>query len=126
MKYSIGTISQLITEQEKNDDIWQSLNMIENKLDAEITAQQKTINLLENEIYRLHKIIDEKTTLIAEANEKVGESMRNAEGNRQLINKLLNDIDRLQQDIEWYKRTYEKRSFPGLIKERFKSFFYKK
>jgi len=42
-----------------------------------------------------------------------------AAGNRQLINKLLGDISRLQNDIDWYKRTYEKRSLLGLLREKF-------
>jgi predicted nucleic acid-binding Zn-ribbon protein len=117
MKYSIVAKPELVTEQEKMDFIQQSLNMIENKLDSEITARQKTIDLQEKEIHRLHKIGEEKSNHILELNEKLVECMHNNEGSRQLINKLLNDIDRLQQDIEWYKRTYEKRSFLGIIKE---------
>lgn len=40
------------------------------------------------------------------------------EGTKQLINKLLEDIRRYQNDIEWYKRTYETRSFWGVVKEK--------
>lgn len=40
------------------------------------------------------------------------------EGTKQLINKLLEDIRRYQNDIEWYKRTYEKRSLLGTLKEK--------
>jgi predicted nucleic acid-binding Zn-ribbon protein len=118
MKYSVVTKTDLVTEQEKMDHIQQSLKMIEDKLDAEITARQKTIDLQEKEIHRLHKMVEEKSNLILGLNEKLVECTHNSEGSRQLINKLLNDIDRLQQDIEWYKRTYVKRSLVGTIKQK--------
>jgi hypothetical protein len=103
---------------DKMESIQQTLNMIDDKLDAEITARQKTIDLQEKEIHRLHKGVEEKNNIILELNEKLIECVQSREGNRQLINKLLNDIDRLQQDIEWYKRTYVKRSLLGTIKEK--------
>lgn len=118
MKYSVVTNSDPVNEEDKMSNIQQSLNMIEDKLDAEITARQKTIDLQEKEIHRLHKVVEEKGNLILELNEKLVDCMHNSEGSRQLINKLLNDIDRLQQDIEWYKRTYVKRSLMGTIKEK--------
>jgi len=118
MKYSVIAKNNLVTEQEKMDYIQQSLSIIEDKLDAEITARQKTIDLQETEIHRLHKIAEEKNNLIFDLNERLVECMHSSEGSRQLINKLLNDIDRLQQDIEWYKKTYEKRSLLGTIKQK--------
>ena len=118
MKYSIATKSDPVNEEDKMVNIQQSLNMIEDKLDAEITARQKTIDLQEKEIHRLHKVAEEKNNLILELNEKLVDCMHNSEGSRQLINKLLNDIDRLHQDIEWYKRTYAKRSLVGTIKQK--------
>ncbi len=48
------------------------------------------------------------------------EENKKQEGTKQLINKLLEDIRRYQNDIEWYKRTYEKRSLIGTIKEKMK------
>jgi hypothetical protein len=63
-------------------------------------------------------LLEDKNNLILQLNEKVAVCQQNAEGSRQLINKLLNDIERLQQDVEWYKRTYEKRSLLGTIKEK--------
>ena len=40
------------------------------------------------------------------------------DGNRQLINKLLGDISKLQNDVDWYKKTYVQRSFLGTISEK--------
>ena len=88
------------------------------KIDSEIIAKQKTIDHQEQEIQRLHLLIEGKDRMVIEINEKLTECVNNCEGNRQLINKLLNDINRLQQDTEWYKRTYEKRSLPGMIREK--------
>jgi hypothetical protein len=67
--------------------------------------------------------VEEKNRIILDINDKLVECMRKSEGSRQLINKLLNDIDRLNRDTEWYKMTYEKRSLAGLIKDKFKHFF---
>jgi hypothetical protein len=99
-------------------DIQHALNVIELKLDLEIAAKQRTIDLQEQEIQRLHNLTEEKNTVILQLTDKLTECSRNSEGHRQLINKLLNDIDRLQQDIDWYKRTYETRSFLGTIKQK--------
>lgn len=94
------------------------LAAINYKLDADIAAKQKTIDLHEKEIQRLHQLTEEKNSLLMQMTEKLTECARNNEGSRQLINKLLNDIDRLNQDVEWYRRTYEKRSLLGTIKEK--------
>ena len=102
------------TEEYIND----MLEAIDQKLDEEIGFKQQTISRQENEIEKLRTVIEEKNFVIKEMNDKVAECQRTSEGNRQLINKLLTDIDRLNQDIEWYKRTYVKRSVLGTVKEK--------
>lgn len=109
---------QFNTEQDSAAEIRHTLDVIELKLDLEIAAKQKTIEWQEVEIQRLHTLTEEKNTVILQLNDKLADCNRSNEGNRQLINKLLNDIDRLQQDIEWYKRTYQTRSFLGTIAEK--------
>jgi uncharacterized coiled-coil DUF342 family protein len=68
-------------------DILTYLKALEEKKDAEITALRKELQ----------------------------ECRQAGEGTRQLINKLLNDIDNYRKDIVWYQRTYETRSLPGAI-----------
>ena len=94
------------------------LESIDQKLDEEIGFKQQTIARQENEIEKLRFIIEGKNSIIKEMSDKVLECQRSSEGNRQLINKLLADIDHLKQDIEWYKRTYVYRSFLGTIKQK--------
>ncbi len=53
-----------------------------------------------------------------DAEQTLKDELRKQEGTKQLINKLLEDIRRYQNDIEWYKRTYEKRSLIGTLKEK--------
>ena len=118
MSQPIALRSLNITGDETMTGIQQSLADIEQKIDAEITAKQKTIDLQEREIERLHKLMEEKNGFMMQMNEKLVTCEKNIEGNRQLINKLLNDIDRLNHDIEWYKRRYEKRSLLGVLKEK--------
>ena len=100
------------------EDLQQSLETIEHKLDSEILNKQKTIGRQEEEINRLHLLIETKDKTLLEMSEKLADCMRNNEGNRQLINKLLNDIDRLNQNVEWYKKTYENRNLFGMIKQK--------
>jgi len=94
------------------------LEQIDQKMDEEIGYKQQTITRQESEIQKLRTVIEEKNMTIKEMGDKVLECQRSSEGNRQLINKLLADIDHLKQDIEWYKRTYVHRSFLGTIKQK--------
>lgn len=120
MKHAIPVIPPASGVLEMHE-IRQVLEGIEEKMEAEISAKQRTIDRQEEELRRLQALLEEKTRVIADMEEKLLESMRKSEGNRQLINKLLGDIDRLNQDVEWYRRTYEKRSLIGTIKEKLKS-----
>jgi peptidoglycan hydrolase CwlO-like protein len=120
MKHSLILKPGEVNNDEKIEDLQQSLDIIEHKLDTEIHAKQITIERQEQEIQRLHILIEKKDKLILETGEKLNECTNNNEGNRQLINKLLNDIDRLNQDIDWYKKTFEKRSLAGVLKDRFR------
>jgi hypothetical protein len=79
---------------ERLDQIWLYL-------EKEIDLKQKTIEGLEE--------------LVGKLEAQLLECRQTNEGTRQLINKLLNDISNYQKDIEWYKRTYVKRSLPGTI-----------
>jgi predicted RNase H-like nuclease (RuvC/YqgF family) len=125
MKHSVLVKPGHISEEDKIGDLQQSLEIIEQKLDTEIIAKQKTIERQEQEIQRLHGLTEEKNKIILEINEKLIDCIRSSEGSRQLINKLLNDIERLNQDIEWYKRTYETRSMLGTFTEKLKLLFTK-
>jgi len=73
---------------------------------------------LERDIYNLSKGIQGKDIEIKALKEELEHLQHLVEGNRQLINKLLGDLSKLQNDIEWYKKTYEQRSFLGTIKEK--------
>src|SRR5688500_18195760 len=118
MKHSIILDSQQIAGQGNIEDVQQWLELIEHKLDSEILAKQRTIDHQQQEIERLHLLIEGKDKIILETGDKLKECTNNSEGNRQLINKLVGDIDRLHQDLDWYKRTFEKRSFLGTIKDK--------
>ena len=109
-----------ITEQEKLDNLQQSLDIIMQKFDAEIQSKQKVLDRQEQDIQRLYKTVEDKNRQIEEGRVKLERCAKDTEGSRQLINKLLNDMERLQHDIDWYKRTYEKRSLLGTIKEKMK------
>ncbi|HZH94530.1 MAG TPA: hypothetical protein VEY06_01545 [Flavisolibacter sp.] len=98
--------------------IQRNIQDIQHRLEREVSAKQKTIERQESEISRLRADLDRKIALIADLNSKNTECQSSADGNRQLINKLLNDLERSQQDVDWYKRTYEKRSLLGTIKQK--------
>lgn len=94
----------------KLDEIRYSL-LEEMKLKNELIEQQ------EAEIRQLHQALGDEKLEIENWKERGEQARLLGEGHQQLINKLLGDITRLQQDIEWYKRTYERRSFLGYFKQ---------
>ncbi|MCW3073476.1 MAG: hypothetical protein JWP69_545 [Flaviaesturariibacter sp.] len=107
---------------EEESGIHQSLKNIEQYLLTELTIKQKMIDEKKSELAMLHFLVEEKNQAMQQMQSKIVECQQNIEGNRQLINKLLNDQGRMQQDIEWYKRTYETRTIFGLLKDRVKYF----
>ena len=101
-------------------NIYRSLEQIQQKLEDEISNKQLVIDSCNAEVKALRAKVSGKDQVIQNLENIISESQRNIEGNRQLINKLLNDLDRMQRDLEWYKRTYEKRSLLGVIKDKLK------
>jgi DNA repair exonuclease SbcCD ATPase subunit len=63
-------------------------------------------------------LLDQQRREIQALAGKLADCRRHNEGQQQLINKLLNDISQYQLDIDWYRRTYEKRTFLGVIREK--------
>ncbi|HEY0060085.1 MAG TPA: hypothetical protein VGB56_13195 [Flavisolibacter sp.] len=100
------------------ENIFQVLRSIQQQLEKEIVAKQRTIERQEDELGKLRAELEQKNEHTAMLNARLQDCQRNTEGSRQLINKLLNDISRLQQDVEWYKRTYETRSLIGTIRQK--------
>jgi chromosome segregation ATPase len=100
------------------ENIFHSLQSIQLQLEKEIISKQRTIERQEQEIQNLRTELDQRNTTVLEINSKLRECHKQTEGNRQLVNKLLNDIDRLQNDVAWYKRTYESRSLLGTLKQK--------
>jgi uncharacterized coiled-coil DUF342 family protein len=99
-----------------------AFKMIDQKLEKDIASKQDIINWQQEEIKRLRSEVLEKTGLVADLSAKLVECRSQSEGNRQLINKLITDLDKLQQNVDWYKRTYESRSLLGVIKDKLKHF----
>ena len=80
-----------------------------------INSDERVIEDLEEQVAGLKTLSEEKNSLIGKLESQLLECRQTNEGTRQLINKLLNDISNYQKDLEWYKRTYVKRSLPGTI-----------
>ena len=112
-----------LTQADLESEIFQSLKSIELQLQKELAAKQKAMESSWEEIRHLRTQLDQKDQAMQTLQAKIADSQRNIEGNRQLINKLLSDLDRMRQDLEWYKRTYEHRSLLGVIKDKIKYFF---
>lgn len=96
----------------------EKLEQITRFLLQEMDAKQKTIEEQRQEIVKFKAELAGRSKEIAELEDKLTQCAEHREGHRQLINKLLNDIEHFQNDIEWYKRTYERRSFWGVLKEK--------
>lgn len=95
--------------------IHERLEEIRNYLEKEIAFKQSIIEGQDAQIKQLKSLSDDKALTITRLEDQLQECRQTNEGTRQLINKLLNDISNYQKDIEWYKRTYEKRSLAGTI-----------
>lgn len=95
-----------------------NLNYLRTFIETEISDKKITIKALNEEIGNLKEVLRRKDEINITLERKLKEYQDSAEGNRQLINKLLSDISRLQNDVDWFRRTYEKRSFLGVIKEK--------
>ena len=105
------------------EDLYRAIKAIQQKLEEEMAGKQRIIEENWSEIKTLRATVQEKDKTILKLEACMTEAQRNNEGNRQIINKLLNDLDRMQQDVEWYKRTYEHRSLLGVIKDKMKFVF---
>ena len=75
-------------------------------------------NYLEIHIRDLSREAEKKDNEISYLKDALEKARLQMEGNTQLINKLLGELSKLQNDIEWYKWTYEKRSLLGTIREK--------
>ena len=109
-----------------HDMIRQNLDQIRSFIEIELAEKKETIKEQAAEIEELKQILQQKDTAISMLEANTREFQDTAEGNRQLINKLLGDISRLQNDVDWYKRTYEKRSLLGVLREKLAAGFGKK
>ncbi|MCS3796315.1 hypothetical protein [Niastella sp. OAS944] len=96
----------------------EKLEQISRYLLQELEAKQKTIDEQKEEIAKYKAELTNRSIEIEQLEEKLTQCAEDKEGHRQLINKLLNDITYFQNDIDWYKRTYERRSFWGVLKEK--------
>ena len=98
--------------------IHESLQQLAQRFEKELTEKQAQLDKKDKEIQRLNVAFKQKALLVSELYTEIETLKRNNEGHRQLNVKLLEDISRKQQDIEWYKRTYESRSLLGTLKEK--------
>ena len=94
------------------------LEQIRDYLEKEIAFKQSIIEGQNTQITQLKSSSDDKALKISRLEDQLQECRQTNEGTRQLINKLLNDISNYQKDIEWYKRTYVKRSLLGTIRQK--------
>lgn len=98
--------------------IHERLEKIRLYMDKEIVFKQRLIEGQEEQIRELKARVDEKDVVIQRLEGQLLECRQTNEGTRQLINKLLSDISNYQKDLDWFKRTYEKRSLLGTIRQK--------
>ena len=101
-----------------HDMIRQNLEHIRSFIEIELAEKKAIIQQQSREIEELKITLQQKNLAIGMFEANAREFQQTAEGNRQLINKLLGDISRLQNDVDWYRRTYETRSIWGTIMEK--------
>jgi peptidoglycan hydrolase CwlO-like protein len=99
-------------------NIERALGHIYNHLLKELEAKTDDIKELKLRIGQLEKRIQNYQYQVEANKTDIAHEKKQLEGSKQLINKLLGDIRNYQNDIEWYKRTYEKRSLLGILKQK--------
>lgn len=108
------------------DRLMDEITSIRLFIEKESESKQQMLQESKNEIHLLKNELIEKNDLISSLDRKLKECKSSQDANQQIINKLLSDISKMQNDIDWYRRTYEKRSFLGTMKEKTVSMFRKK
>ena len=98
--------------------IHDGLEKIRLYMEKEIAFKQRLIESQEEQMHKLKARVDEKDVVIQRLEGQLLECRQTNEGTRQLINKLLSDISNYQKDLDWFKRTYEKRSLLGTIRQK--------
>ena len=106
-------------EKEDRESLDRQLAAIRIYIESEVAGKQAMIVRLQEQLQQMSTLILQKDAQLELLQEKLGECKQNAEGQRQLMNKLLNDIGNYQRDIMWYRRTYEHRSLLGILKDKF-------
>jgi len=120
--YNFTEMYSVINENGHNElelqSIHERLDEIRAYLEKEIAFKQATIQDQAEQLHQLKTSSEEKVSRILSLENQLQECKQTNEGTRQLINKLLQDISTYQKDIEWYKRTFEKRSLLGTIRQK--------
>ena len=106
------------SKQNQLNEISEKLEDIVSFMERELKNKQQMIDQQQEDIQRITAEKDSKDIVINSLKEQLENASHQVESNRQLINKLLGDISHYQNDLEWYKRTYEKRSLFGVIKDK--------
>jgi len=96
----------------------EKLDEIGRHLEEEVLAKQALLDRQQSEIQRLRRQLADKDEAMRDLRLSLRDCRQQAEGHQQLANKLLNDISGYHNDIDWYKSTYEKRTFLGVIREK--------
>ena len=102
----------------EEQSIHERLEQIRYYLEKDIAFKQGIIEEQNAQIMQLKSSSEDKSLKIVRLEDQLQECRQTNEGTRQLINKLLNDISSYQKDIEWYKRTFVKRSLAGTIRQK--------
>ena len=100
------------------DKFSEDLTVIRNHIESDLQEKQKLIVRLQEAIESLivqRKDLQEK---MEKQSVELLSAKQLAEAKKQLVDKLIGDITSLKQDVDWYKRTYEQRSFLGYLKEK--------
>lgn len=95
------------------------LTKIVDFIGSEVRLKSEMIMRLQTMLQQMTAALNAKDRELSDLREKLEKCQQNAEGTHQLMNKLLNDIEKYQKDVDWYRRTYEKRSLLGVLRSKY-------
>lgn len=107
-------------------DRQEEISLLHQKLHSrqdEISLLSQKLHAQQGEISLLHQKLYDKQKEISLQDQKLHDRQEEMDTCQSHLSQALSTIDSKENDIQWYRRTYEQRSLIGILKQRITSYF---